>query len=162
MQILLEGGQSLAVLYCELLQLSFVFDLDLCRGSRRQLFPQLCDLVFKITLSSRYLLMLCTDLRHLIIQRRYLFLKLDGLRRALLSDPLRLLHHGPILLTELDPLGLLGFTELFCLSLEHLDLPVLRLQVLQLRPVLLELVLELRVQLDGLGVVLRDLGLRVG
>jgi hypothetical protein len=98
--------------------------------------------------------MLCTDLRHLITQRRCLFLKLEALRRALLSVPLRLLHHCPILLTQLDPLGLFRVTELFYLSLERLDLPVLRLQVLQLRPVLLELVLELRVQLDGLGVVL--------
>jgi hypothetical protein len=93
-------------------------------------------------------------LRHLITQRRDLFLKLDGLRRTLLSVPLRLLHHGPILLTQLDPLGLFRVTELFRLSLQHLDLPVLRLEVLQLLAVLLELVLELRVQLDGLGVVL--------
>lgn len=106
--------------------------------------------------------MILTDLRHLIVKLCNLILKLEALGRTLLSEPLGLLHHSLILLSELCSLGVFRFCKLFCLSLEHLDLLVLRLEVLQLRAVLLELVLQLRVQLNGLSVVLRDLGLGLG
>jgi len=98
--------------------------------------------------------MILTDLRHLIVKLCNLILKLEALGRALLSETLGLLHHSLILLSELSSLGVFHFGKLFCLSLERLDLLVLKLEVLKLRAVLLELVLELRVQLNGLSVVL--------
>ena len=103
--------------------------------------------------------MLLTDVSHLIIKLVDLFLKLLTLGRTLLSETLGLIRHRLILLSELSNLGLFSLGKLFGLSLKHLDLLVLRLQVLELRPILLELVLQLRVQLNGLRVVLRDLGL---
>ena len=103
--------------------------------------------------------MLLTDVSHLVIELVDLFLKLQTLGRTLLSETLGLIHHCLIMLSELNKFGFFSLGKLFGLSLKHLDLLVLRLQVLKLRPILLELVLQLRIQLNGLRVVLRDLGL---